>query len=328
MSSSEHNSELSDRLERAGWSEQVYRRLCDAIESVPAQQAVAVFDFDNTCILGDIGESFGQFLVETMRYRYDLEEFWDQIAPGQQRKRLRSLTERALQLDPRRRDGSPVYRRYVAEMAALYGRRLERLGRRACYEWAVRLHVGLTPGQMRRWSRTAIRRQLHQPRSFEHYHTADGRRVRIQRGIRPFAEIRQLIQALHQIGWQVWIVSATNAWTVREFAAIFGVDSSRVLGNRVTVEQGRLTATTDPPVLYREGKVAAIDEAIGRRPAVVFGDSVTDFEMLCEAEYLAVVVDCGDELLRREGPARGWAFQPQEALTPEQRAAGIEPGEL
>lgn len=303
-------------LPRGNWQSDVYRNLCDLIED-GGQRRVAVFDFDNTCVVGDIGELFSHFLVERMRYRYDLEAFWELIHPDDGRARLRQVTEAALEVEPAMRPESAAYQEYLAQMAALYGRRLERAGRRDCYQWAVRLHVGLTCEQLREWSKEAVERCISTPMHRQRFETHDGRRVEIRRGIRPLVEMRQLMRTLQQANFDIWIVSATNIWTVTMAAKLFDIPAERVLGNRVAVEGSTLTSTICRPVLFREGKLEVIDRVIGRRPAFVAGDAITDYEMLCAAEELALVIDRGDELLRREGRRRDWAVQPQAQLTPQ-----------
>lgn len=312
-------------LPKGGWRPEVRAALQRLLDGPPEPDPVALFDFDNTCILGDIGALFGHYLVETMRYRFDLERFWALIHPDDGRRQLRALTDNALDVAPERRLSSEAYRRYLAEMAALYGRRLRRAGKRDCYRWAVRLHVGISAQQMTRWSVEAIRRELVADRQPQNLETDDQRQVRIERGIRPFREIRQLIRCLDEAGYQVWIVSATNEWTVRQLAPLFGVPAGRVVGNRVAVDDGGvLTDRLDGPALYREGKVEVVEEKIGRPPALVVGDAVTDYEMLCQATEQAVVIDRGDELLRREGARRGWAMQPQHELS----AGEVTPAQL
>ncbi|MFW6058088.1 MAG: hypothetical protein ACOC9W_04455, partial [Persicimonas sp.] len=87
-------------------------------------------------------------------------------------------------------------------------------------------------------------------------------------------------------------------------------------GNRVAAgDTGLLTDRTLSPVLYRQGKAEIIDREIGRRPALVFGDSMTDFEMMCQATQLAVLIDCGSDALRTRARQKGWAIQPQGVLT-------------
>lgn len=312
MNNVEDNTQL---VARGGWSAPVYERLEEVVAETPADRRLAAFDFDNTCIRGDIGELFGHYLVETMRYRYDLEAFWELIEPKEERRRMRRLTDRAMQIEPDRRPESKVYRQYLAQMAGLYARTLERFGKRTCYEWAVRLHVGLTEEQMRTWSAEAIDRELRRERTTEMYRSDEGRDIEIERGIRPFGEIRSLIETLQTAGWDVWIVSASNVWTIRTFAPRLGVEPDRVLGNRVEVRQGRLTSKTRRPVLFREGKREAIREATGRRPALAFGDAITDLEMMESATELAVLIDRGDESMRNEARERGWAIQSREELT-------------
>lgn len=304
----------TDILPRRGWRPAVYRRLVELIRTRAHSGAAAVFDFDNTCIRGDIGELFGHFLTETMRYRYDLDHFWKLVHPDDGRGRLRRLTERAMEAGVE----SAAYRRYFAEMAALYGRRLRRAGKRDCYEWAVRLHVGLTETQMRRWSAEAIRRELEHPLRTERLESDSGEVTAVERGIRPHLEIRELIEVLDEAGFDIWIVSASNAWTIRVIAPYFGVPEKKVRGNLVAVEEGRLSDATRRPVLYREGKAEMVAKLLDEPPDLVVGDAITDYEMLCDARDLALVIDRGDEFLRRHAEGPTWAMQPAQELTAEQ----------
>lgn len=313
--------ENPSKLSPGGWREDVHRRLSDLLEAGPAMSGgasgdapVVVFDFDNTCIFGDIGELFSHFLIDEMRYRYDLDDFWEQIHVDDGRGELRELTEKVLAIDGAERADSKLYHQYLAQMGALYGRRLTRAGKRDCYEWAVRLHAGLTPQELTRWTAEAIERELRREIFVEERLTRHGEEVRIGRGIRLLREMHELIASLDRAGYEVWIISATNIWSVRVFGAYFGVPPERVLGNQVEIKNGILTGKTCTPVLFREGKVAIIDEVIGKRPVLVAGDSVTDYEMLCEAQELALVIDSGSTLLRSEGKKRGWAIQPQSEL--------------
>ncbi|RVU42980.1 hypothetical protein EA187_14180 [Lujinxingia sediminis] len=303
------------------FSEPIARRLGDVIEGGAGE--VAVFDFDNTCIVGDIGELFSHYLIEAMAYRYDLEAFWDLVHPEEGREELRELSLGLLGVEAALRGKDQRFERYLAEMGALYGRRLERLGKRACYEWAVRLHVGLTPGEMERYTAQAVAAELGRPLRDEVRRTARGEEVRIARGVRVISEIRALMRALERGGVDVWVVSATNIWTVRVFADLLGVPAERVIGNQVELEGECLSSRTAPPVLFREGKVEAVEQVIGRQPLLAVGDADTDFEMLCHARH-ALVIDKGDALLRREGPSRGFMMQSRDALSLEAPQVAME----
>ncbi len=313
MSQPNHN------IEQLGWTDDVHGRLCDAADRSLAtgDAPVAVFDFDNTCIFHDIGELFSHYLIDEMEYRYDLDDFWALVHPQDGRDHIRSLTEELLAMDAQRRAESPLYTEYLAEMGAIYARKYRREGASSCYEWAVRLHVGMSPSEIRDKTVAAIRREVGRDIGLEVRTTRRDEQIEIQRGIRIHREFRQLIAALDRLGFEVWVVSATNQWSVETFAQLeFGVPTERVLGNRIAAgDAGLLTDRTLSPVLYRQGKAEIIAREIGRRPALVFGDSMTDFEMMCEAGELAVLIDCGSEALRARAEQQGWAIQPQGALT-------------
>ncbi len=278
-----------------------------------ADRSVAVFDFDNTCIRGDIGELFGCWLVDQMAYRYDLDAFWELIDPLDGRDEIRGIVHE-LQATEGSRDEA-LYQRYRAEMNAIYPRKLAREGKAAAYAWAVRLLVGLREGELDAMSRRCVRREWSRPLGEEVLETERGERMTIELGIAPFRAIRETMEVLREAGWEVWVVSATNVWTVRAAASLlFGVDPDRVIGNQVTVENGTLTDQLVPPALFREGKVGVIERDIGVRPRIVFGDSETDLSMLEWASDLAVVIDHGDEIAGEAAARLGWAVQPRDEL--------------
>jgi phosphoserine phosphatase len=280
------------------------------------ERAVAVFDFDNTCILGDIGELYSYWLVEQLAYRYDLEAFWDLIDERDGRHDIRDLVEDLARIDRDDPAWAKVYATYRAEMAAIYPRKLKRDGKASAYEWAVRLHVGLTEDEMHDMSRQCIRREWSRPTGTSVFETDRGERLEVSVGIRPFQEIREVMDQLRAANYEVWVVSATNLWTVTTAAGLcFDIAPDRVLGNRVeTTTDGQLTAELVPPALFRDGKVEVIDREIGVRPTIVFGDSETDLSMMEWAE-LAVLIDHGDEKAGAAAAEHGWAVQPQDALT-------------
>lgn len=322
-------------LPRINWHPDVHERLTNLIQrhsslftdaTTDTERPLAVFDFDNTCILNDIGELFSHFLIDEMLYRYDLNDFWDLVHPDDGRDTLYDITQKALQIPAAKRAQSLAYEHYLYEMGALYGRRLNRAGKADCYQWAVRLHVGMTEQQIHAHSNQAIRREM--ARSIERQKrlhplpnlqdpTLPAHPVSIGRGIRMFEEIYTLIQTLKANNFDVWVVSATNIWTVRAFAQLFGISPDRVLGNSLLTGPNEiLTSETILPVLFRQGKVEAIHKYIGRTPALALGDSDTDLEMLVEATDLSVVIDVGNAEMRAAAKKHGWAIQPQSALTP------------
>ena len=225
-----------------GFSPAVGAAIAEAAEPRD-ERSVVVFDFDNTCILGDIGELFGAWLIDEMAYRYDLEEFWALIDPEDGRDEIRELVSAVDALDAHDPARAELYERYRAEMGAVYPRKLAREGKRTVYEWAVKLHVGLSESEIREMSRACCRAEWERPLTRETLHTSRGETVVIPRGVRRFRAIREVMDWARERGHEVWVVSATNHWTVREAALMmFAIGEDRVCGNRVETRGSRLTA--------------------------------------------------------------------------------------
>lgn len=287
-----------------------------ALKNTQSQgRRVAVFDFDNTLIFNDVGELFSYYLIDEVLYRYDLDAFWELIDEDDGRDEIRELALRAMSMDEAERAESPVFARYRAEMSALYSRKLERDGKRSCYSWAVTLHVGLTELDMSAMSEQAIRRELAREIQKETVHTGRGEVISFTRGIRMLKPMRELIERLHAEDVEVWICSASNYWTVAQFAPRFGINPERVIGNRVQTHERRLSADLIAPAMFMEGKAQAIIRDIGMPPTFAFGDSETDLHMLRAATGLAMVIDTGSAAdLVKEAHEKGWAVQPQASL--------------
>lgn len=298
-----------------GFSDEVRARLQEAVSAPRSGRAVAVFDYDNTCILGDIGELFAQWLVDELLYRTDLEVFWEQIDPRDGRDHARALARElhALSVDDPARDD--LYAEYRAEMAAIYPRLMGREGKKVAYAWAVLLHVGLTEQQMFDYSAACVAHEWSRSLGREVLRTTRGESIEFEVGMRRFAAIRRLHQWLRDNGFEVWIVSATNWWTVSTAARLmYGHDPAFAVGNRVEVRDGVLTEDFVAPALFRDGKVEVIKREIGVRPQLVFGDSETDLSMMEWAETLAVLIDHGNAETRDAAARLGWAVQPQSDL--------------
>jgi HAD superfamily phosphoserine phosphatase-like hydrolase len=122
---------------------------------------------------------------------------------------------------------------------------------------------------------------------------------------RIFPEMRQLIRELQDSGCDVWAVSSTNEWTIREAMKHFGIPAEKILAASVEVENGIITDRLIR-VPSGIGKPQAILEIIGRPPDAAFGNSRWDVEMLRIARYAVAVNPNPDlEILARE---REWTI--------------------
>lgn len=136
----------------------------------------------------------------------------------------------------------------------------------------------------------------------------DARLQKSRVAVRP--EIYDLYATLQHRGWEVWVVSASAEAIVAPFAAYYGVPAERVIGMRLAADaQGRLLPTLAGPSTFRQGKVDAIEQFIGRRPTFAAGDADTDLEMLHAARY-RLVIDRGYPELRSAALTGGWWLHP------------------
>ncbi len=122
---------------------------------------------------------------------------------------------------------------------------------------------------------------------------------------RIFPEMKELISRLLKTGCDVWAVSSTNEWVIREAMLHVGIAQEKILAAAVAIENGiitdRLTRVPSGP-----GKPRAILKEIGRIPDVAFGNSRWDADMLTLAKFPVAVNPNPDlEKLARE---RTWTI--------------------
>jgi phosphoserine phosphatase len=124
-----------------------------------------------------------------------------------------------------------------------------------------------------------------------------------------FPEMHELALRLKAAGCEIWAVSSTNEWVIREGVMQYGIASEKVLAASVICENGLATdrilrVPTGP------GKARAIREMIGRDVDAVFGNSMHDLAMLELARNPVVINPTPDLQLIAEG--RGWpVYRPQ-----------------
>jgi len=117
---------------------------------------------------------------------------------------------------------------------------------------------------------------------------------------RIFPEMRRLVAEMQSSGCDVWAVSSTNEWVIREAMKHFGIPRDHILAAAVEVENGIISDRLIR-VPSGIGKPQSILEVIGRPPDAAFGNSRWDAEMLRSARYAVAVNPNPDlEQLARE----------------------------
>ena len=153
------------------------------------------------------------------------------------------------------------------------------------YSHAVKLMAGLTLSDITRWS-------VQMAYSWPNY--------------RP--RMRALVAGLKQAGFEVWIVSASNEWTIRTAAPFAGIEPDQCIGIKTRVRDGLITKEIIKPVTCGPGKVHSIEKNIGFKPVFAFGDSMGDFDMLEYVEFPMVVGELSNptNTLIDVAEQRGW----------------------
>ena len=124
-----------------------------------------------------------------------------------------------------------------------------------------------------------------------------------------FPEMQVLTHKLIESGCELWAISSTNDWVVREGVKQFGIAPDHVIAANVAINNGHATGR-----LLRmpsgEGKAIAVREIIQRMPDAVFGNSRWDLAMLELAKTPYVINPNPDlEQIARE---RNWpTYRPQ-----------------
>lgn len=120
---------------------------------------------------------------------------------------------------------------------------------------------------------------------------------------RIFPEMLRLTRELDSIGCEVWAVSSTNDWVVREGVKRFGIPRRRVLAACVDIEDGQITDRI-VRVPSGPGKATAIAEVVKKPVDVCFGNSIHDVAMLEIARHPFAVNPNPD--LEKIAQEKGW----------------------
>lgn len=138
-----------------------------------------------------------------------------------------------------------------------------------------------------------------------------------------FPEMRRLTLALRDSGCDLWAISSTNSWVVREGVKDFGIAADHVLAGEAECQDG-IAGARLLQLPSGEDKAVAIRDVIQKRngkPAIdaVFGNSVHDAAMLRLARHAFAINPNADlEALARE---QRWTIYWPEGVTPGEPAS-------
>jgi phosphoserine phosphatase len=236
----------------------------------------AVMDFDNTCIVNDVGEATLAFMCANSLLRCS-----DLLPSG----------------------GEPGHPAYHGRVFRHYHQLLNGGDIRAASLLCARILAGFKPDEAAAVVAAALDAEGNIPGEAELFG------IQIARGLAVRSALRRLIEFSTANAVHIWIASASPAIAVQAAMQRFALPG-RLIALRHRIVDGVLSRTLVAPHSIQEGKVDCIKTFIDgkERPLFAVGDSVYDLPMLEYARLRAVVER--DNAMTQEARRRGWFVLP------------------
>ena len=251
-------------------------------------QPVAVFDCDGTVIKGDIGEAMFYYQLENFLFRLSPALLW---ADFPRREELNTLYESLADLPPEKRTRDRRFPSFANMVLSWYFDQLaEGATEKACVD-IVRLLAGFSPLETREMAEATFAGELQAPVTERLLG-----RSRLPKGVRFIQESVAMLDRLRKAGFDIWVISGSNQWSVEAVCQRLGVSSDHVIGITLVELGGIFSSTVKKPVPVWEGKVEALQQRIGTMPDFVASDSLYDVPLFKASTDLKVLVISNNDL--------------------------------
>ncbi len=244
---------------------------------------IAVFDCDGTVVHGDMGEAMFYRQIEQFHFRRSPALVWPDHP---RREEIGRLHGELAALRPADRAGSPAFATFAEILLSRYFDQIASGAVvKACAD-IVRLFAGYTPEEARGLARATFEAEFSSPIGTRRLGGRD-----ISRGARFIRESVDLIGALTERQFDIWVVSGSNKWSVEPVFTRFGVPPDRIIGIDLEVLDGLLTDRAEVPVPIRAGKIDALRRHTPVVPLLVASDSKNDIPLLLHSAGLKIRIN-------------------------------------
>ena len=303
----------------------------------PNKKPVAIFDWDNTVIKNDIGDIVTFWMLNNDKILQPPGKNWKLTSPFLTPEAVTALDAACnLVADA----GQPLPTSQVTgtvcadEIVSVYYTGMTKSGSAAfsgwnyrtlepAYAWTVQLQAGYTPAEIKGFAEEAMDAAL--KANVGDAQTV-GTTMNLNAYLRIYDQIKDLIGAMQDDGFDVWVLSASSQHIVEPFAAMVGVGADHVIGVRAVVDKdGLLTynfqgcgsvvegtndgmgaVTGNTMITYLEGKrcwmnkviygdttatAEQVQQDLSKRPVFGAGDSDTDVSFLQDATGLKLAIN-------------------------------------
>lgn len=271
----------------------------------------AVLPANDALIYNDAGEIVFRALVDRADFRFG-DEFWRLVPIAFGRQQLRAAYEQFIDLPVSVWPQQPTYRQYRKGFLGAYQTMCSRTGRLECRGFLARLTRGYTLDEIATYAQAILREESIETRRPDIIAggTEDETFVSVRRGYGYVQEMKDLVKLLQEEGWDVWVVDTELQQILEIIVKPLGVPAARVIGIQLVTKDERLTGSVGGAAPIRTGKVELVLGVLGRAPELAVGAKPEDEALLAYGEGLRLVLDRGNERLRKVGAEKGWLFQP------------------
>jgi len=256
----------------------------------PQKPPIAVVVWDNVAVNGDAGKVVFNQLVSSAEFKFS-DDFWEMIPVDFGRQKIRAAHEQFSDLPVSVWGDEPTYRQFENDFPQSYADLCSQINLKACRVYLTRLFNGFTAEEARQYARKVLE-------------SAPPDRYKV------IPEMKDLVSLLLKNGFDVWACGADAQPVLEAAAPAYGIDVSRAIGIRQHASAKRFNGDVLLPVTVGEGKAAAVALKIGRPPLLVVGGSADDMGLLDFGRGLRVVIDHGDQTIKKAAQKQGWLIQP------------------
>jgi len=243
---------------------------------------LAVVDCDGTIIKGDIGEAMFYFQIERFLFRESPGTLWPDYPD---RKELDRLFNSLVQNPPfiGSQDGRQIA--FANHLLDWYFAQLK-AGQtmKACAD-IVRLWSGFREAEVVEVARDTVKAEL-----------APGPEERLlgkhllPRGVGYIKETREMLERIRAVGFNTWVVSGSNVWSVREICRHLPVAPTQIAGISLGRKGDLISSQVLHPVPVNEGKVDLLKAKGFPQPMIVVSNSILDLPLYKHCRGLKVLV--------------------------------------
>jgi phosphoserine phosphatase len=316
-------------------SNQTDNQIDNIIQNTPP--GLAIFDFDNTLIRGDLGDTLLYHIISNFLINVSeqfLKAFQTSYTPN-------SLLTAAENIVDENHKVCRLYRKWHSAKSELmksskrlqlsdiidsdfqkicftafkeYIKILKKFGGTYAYPWSSVFYSGFSTENLIKISSQVIRNKA--------YHVNKAININgifLSVGYEILDTMRKFIVKLHNSGFRVKIVSASPQELIQTFFQLnmnFSLGKDDIVGLKIrkTVEKNLYDIQALSPITTGHGKVDAIKKFFREIPVITAGDSWSDYEMLNFSSHKAVYIHHGDKKLLKEAHKNSWQIFNQDEL--------------